>query len=413
MSRGVVTSLDVGTTKVCTLVGDVGEDGSLTVMGVGEAPCEGVERGLVVNLEATMSAIEASSRAAEKMAGLPVRSVVTGIAGEHVRSFNSTGVIGVARRDREITREDVQRVLEAARAVAIPGDRELLHVLPQGFTVDAHPGIEDPVGMTAVRLEAEVHIVTVQATAARNLLRAIDRAGLQVESVILQPLAAAQAAVAEDERALGVALLDMGGGTTDVAVFHKGAVRHTATIGYGGRAVSHDLAVGLRTPVEQAERLKLLHGHAIAGRVDPMRTVEVPGVGGRDARPEAQRELARIIEPRVTEILTLALEEIERVIDRSLLAGGVVLTGGVARMPGLVELAERVLQLPVRIGYPMNVQGVADLGMDPRLSAGVGLLHHAAQEGRFAREGSSLLDRVARPVRDWLKTNFARTQGVG
>ena len=265
---------------------------------------------------------DTTRRAAEKMAGLPVRSVVTGIAGEHVRSFNSTGVIGVARRDREITRDDVQRVLEAARAVAIPGDRELLHVLPQGFTVDTHPGIEDPVGMTAVRLEAEVHIVTVQATAARNLLRAIDRAGLQVESVILQPLAAAQAAVAEDERGLGVALIDFGGGTTDVAVFHKGAVRHTATIGYGGRAVSHDLAVGLRTPVEQAERLKLMHGYAIAARVDPMRTIEVPGVGGRDARPESQRELSRIIEPRVTEILTLALEEIERVIDRSLLALG-------------------------------------------------------------------------------------------
>jgi cell division protein FtsA len=362
-----------------------------------------------VNLEATMSAIEASVRAAEKMAGLPVRSVVTGIAGEHVRSFNSTGVIGVARRDREITREDVQRVLEAARAVAIPGDRELLHVLPQGFTVDAHPGIEDPVGMTAVRLEAEVHIVTVQATAARNLLRAIDRAGLQVESVVLQPLAAAQAAVAEDERGLGVALLDLGGGTTDVAVFQKGTVRHTATIGYGGRAVSHDLAVGLRTPVEQAERLKLLHGYAIAAHVDPGVTVEVPGVGGREARPEA----ARIIEPRVTEILNLALEEIERVIDRSLLAGGVVLTGGAARMPGLTELAERVLRLPVRIGYPMGVQGVQDLGLDPRLSATVGLLHHAAQEGRFAREGGGLLDRVARPLRDWLKTNFARTQGVG
>ncbi|MEZ4653490.1 MAG: cell division protein FtsA [Candidatus Eisenbacteria bacterium] len=360
-----------------------------------------------------MGAIEAGPRGPEKMAG-PAGAFDRDR--DRRRAYPLFQLHRVSRGwhagIREITARTPHRVLDAARAVAIPEDRELLRA-PRKFTVDEHPGIEDPVGMTAVRLEAEVHIITVQTTAARNLLRAIDRAGVQVESVVLQALAAADAAVEEDERGLGVALLDLGGGTTDVAVFQNGGVRHTATIGYGGRAISHDLAVGLRTPVEQAERLKLMHGHAIAAAVDPTRTVEVPGVGGREARPESARELARIIEPRVTEILGLALEEIERGVDRSLLAGGVVLTGGVARMPGLTELAERVLGLPVRIGTPIGLHGVQDLGLDPRLSAAVGLLRQAAREGRFARETGGLLDRVARPLRDWFKTNFARTQGVG
>lgn len=403
MAAGNVTALDVGTSKVLTLVAEVDEAGEITVLGIGEVPCEGVERGLVVNLEATVTAISASLRAAEKMAGIPIRSVVTGLAGEHVRSLNSTGVIGVARRDREITREDVVRVLEAARAVAIPGDRELLHVLPRGFTVDQQSGIEDPVGMTGVRLEAEVHIVTVQATAARNLMRAIERANVAVDAVVLQCLAAAEAVLDPDERNLGAALLDIGGGTTDLAVFQKGTVRHSATIGYGGRSISHDLSIGLRTPVEQAERIKIVHGSAVASRVVQDRQIDVPGVGGREARRIDGRSVASIVEPRLTEILTMARTELEREVDLSLLAGGIVLTGGVAKTPDVALLAEKVFRLPARVGFPVSVRGVQDLAEEPRVASAIGLLRFAAHEGRAARSAPGLIGRVARPLKDWLR----------
>lgn len=415
MRRQITAALDVGTTKVGVLVAEVdpagpGENahgfGGLDLLGIADVPCEGLERGMVVNLEATIHSIESALRVAEEMAGAPIRSVVAGISGEHVRSFNSTGVIGVARKDHEITREDVRRVIEAARAVAIPGDRSLLHVLPRDFTVDDHAGISDPVGMTGVRLESEVHIVTVHATAARNLLRAIERAGVQVQTLVLHSLAAAESVLEDDERSLGVLLVEMGGGTTDLAVFQDGSVRHTAVVGFGGQAVSHDLAVGLRTPLERAEQIKLSHGTAIAGRSISDTAIEVPGVGGRDARQVSTQVVASIIEPRVEEIFGLVRTEVERVIDPALLAGGVVLTGGAARMPEIQELAERVLGLPTRIGLPQRLRGLGDLAFDPRLATSVGLLRFADAPARAPRAAAELIDRMARPVREWFRAYF-------
>jgi cell division protein FtsA len=404
--RSIAAGLDVGTTKVCAVIAEVIEDGDLSILGVGDRPCSGLERGMVVNLEETIQAVTDAVRAAEQMAGIQVKSVVAGIAGEHVRSVNSTGVIGVSRKDNEITQEDLKRVLEAARAVAIPGDREVLHVLPRGYRVDEQRGIRDPIGMSGVRLEAEVHIVTVQSTAVRNLLRGITRAGLAVSALVLEPLAAAEGVVGEDERALGVLLLDIGGGTTDIAVFLEGTIGHTAVIGYGGNAVTNDLAVGLRTPIDQAERLKLRHGAALASQVPADAVVEVPGVGGREPRRVSAQVLASICEPRMEEILGLALAEVERVVDPSALAAGVVLTGGSAQMPGLPELAERVLGLPARVGVPNGISGVTDLALDPRLATAVGLVRQAALENRTSKVRGRLVDRMRRPLHELFQEFF-------
>ncbi|MEZ4651482.1 MAG: cell division protein FtsA [Candidatus Eisenbacteria bacterium] len=405
MTSRIAASLDVGTTKVYTVVAEVQSGGGLTVLGVGDQPCEGVERGMVVGLDATISAIHASIQQAEKMAGVGAKQVVAGISGEHVRSLNSSGVIGVARKDREITQADVERVLEAARAVAIPGDRELLHVLPRDFTVDEQRGISDPIGMTGVRLEAEVHMVTVQSTAMQNVLRAIDRAGVKVENLILQPLAAAEAVMTEDERGLGALLLDMGGGKTDLAVFERGAVRHTAAIGYGGRAVSHDLAIGLRTPLEEAERIKVRHGVALIARAGDG-AVPVPGVGGREGRSVPAREIAEIIEARVEEVLSLCRAEVERVVDPELLAGGIVLTGGASLLPHVRDLCERVFGLPTRLGQSEAVAGVSDLAFDPRLSVAIGLLRYA-EAPEESRGSLGVFGRVSRPVKDWIRAAFS------
>ncbi len=404
--RRTTTGLDVGTTKVCAVVAEATEEGELSILGVGDRPCRGLERGMVVNLEETIQAVSEAVRAAEQMAGVQVRSVHAGIAGEHVRSINSTGVIGVSHKGNEITTDDVNRVLEAARAVAIPGDREVLHVMPRDYRLDDHPGIRDPIGMSGVRLEAQVHIVTVQSTAVRNLLRGITRAGLAVESLVLQPMAAAAAVLAEDEEALGVLLLDMGGGTTDIAVYLDGFIGHTAVVGFGGDTVTNDLAVGLRTPIEQAERLKVRHGSAIASRVSAGESVEVPGVGGRGNRSVGCQVLASIMEPRMEEILGLALAEVERVVDPGLLAAGVVLTGGTAQMPDLCELAERVLGLPARIGVPGDVRGVSDIATDPRIAAAVGLARHGSTCAHEGRTGRGLFSRMRRPIREFLQEYF-------
>lgn len=402
----IAAGLDVGTTKVCAVVAEVAEDGGISILGVGERPSNALERGMVVNLEATIQGVTEAVKAAEQMAGCEIRSVLAGIAGEHVRSLNSTGVIGVSRKENEITREDLKRVLEAARAVAIPGDREVLHVLPREYRVDDQRGIQDPIGMCGVRLEAEVHIVTVQSTAVRNLLRGITRAGLTVDALVLEPLAAAEAVMEDDERALGCLLLDIGGGTTDIAVFIGGTIGHTAVVGFGGQAVTNDLAIGLRTPIEQAEKLKLRFGSAMASRVPADAVVEVPGVGGRESRRVSAQVLASIIEPRVEEILSLALAEVERVIDPATLAAGVVLTGGTSQMPGLVELAEKVLGLPARVGIPRGLSGVTDLALDPRLATAIGLVRHAAAEHRTQKAKLGLMDRVRRPFRELLQDYF-------
>lgn len=399
--------LDIGTTKVAAVIAELDEAGALKVVGVGHAPSTGLRRGVVVHLDKTVQSIRAAVAEAERMAGVPVRRVVAGIAGEHIRSVNSRGVIAVSRGGSEIGPDDVGRVVEAARAVAIPADREVFHVIPQEYVVDDQAGIRDPVGMSGVRLEAEVHIVTGAATSARNVTKAIQRAGLRTASLVLEPLASAQAVLAEDEKELGCLLIDLGGGTTDLAVFYEGAVRHTAVIGLGGNNVTHDLAVGLRTPPEAAEEIKIRFGSAVASGLGPEETVEIPGVGGREGKPASRQLLASMIEPRMEELFTLVHREAKKNIYSDLLAGGVVLTGGGACLHGVEELAERIFEMPVRRGVPRGVIGIREAVEDPRYATAVGLVLSARDaQGDERSEESPILTRLSAPVRRWLGEFF-------
>jgi len=399
--------LDIGTTKVAVVIAEPDEDGSLKVVGVGHAPSSGLRRGVVVHLENTVHSIKAAVAEAERMAGIPVRRVTAGIAGEHIRSVNSRGVIAVSRGGSEIGGDDVARVVEAARAVAIPGDREVLHVIPQEYAVDDQAGIRDPIGMSGVRLEAEVHIVTGASTSARNLQKAVERAGLRVDTFVLEPLASARAVLSPDERELGCLLIDLGGGTTDVALYYEGAVRHTAVIGLGGNNVTHDLAIGLRAPTEAAEELKIRHGCAIASRVDPNERVDVPGVGGREPRPVERHIVASMIEPRMEEIFSLVYRDVKKNIYSDLLAGGVILTGGGACLEDADQLAERIFELPVRRGMPRGVTGIREAAEGPRFATAVGLALKARERGTDERlPEAPILTRISGPVRRWLGEFF-------
>ncbi|MFN8586432.1 MAG: cell division protein FtsA [Candidatus Eisenbacteria bacterium] len=375
--------LDIGTTKISCIIADQNAAGEMRIVGIGNAPSEGLRRGVVVDLEKTVASISRSVEEAERMAGTEVKGVWAGIAGDHIRSLNSRGVIAVARRDNEIAAADVERVVEAAKAIAIPMDREIIHVIPQEFIVDDQEGIKDPVGMSGVRLEAEVHIITGAVTSAKNICRAIQRAGLKVYDLVLEPLASATAVLDQDERDLGVVLLDIGGGTTDVAVFHEGSIRHTAIIPYGGANVTSDIAIGLRTPMDKAEAIKIQHGSALASRVGADEMLQVACVGGREDREISRTVLASMIEPRMEEIFMLANKEVRKNHFAPLIGGGVVLTGGTSLLPGVAELAEQVFEMPVRLGVPRGLGGLSANVADPRFSTGVGLVMHAAgQDGR-------------------------------
>jgi cell division protein FtsA len=402
VSDGVIQcGLDIGTTKVSALIADVTEPRSVEILGVGTAPCDGLKRGVVVDLERTITAVRRAIEAAERMAGVTVRSVAAGIAGDHIRSINSRGVIAVSRRDHEIGASDVERVVDAARAVAIPADREIIHVLPQEFIVDNQGGIREPVGMCGVRLEAEVHIITGAAAAARNLTRAIERSGLRVDNLVLEPLASARAVLTPDEEDLGVVLLDLGGGTTDMAIFSQGAIRHTAVIGMGGSNVTSDLAIGLRTPIERAERLKLEAGCALTSLIDPHETITVPGVGGREDRVISRQTLAAMIEPRVEEILTHAAREFQRTPFGASASSGVVLTGGAASMDGVVELAEEIFELPARVGFPMPLAGQTEEIEHPMYATAVGLvLVGSTSEVVDHHHGESLIDKLSTKLKN-------------
>ncbi|MGE5177425.1 MAG: cell division protein FtsA [Hyphomicrobiales bacterium] len=405
METRTYAGLDIGTTKITAIVAEPEADGDgVRIVGVGSAPSDGLKRGVVVNLEKTVRSIQHAVEEASRMCGRPIKSVWAGIAGDHIRGLTSRGVIAVARKDAEIRRSDVDRVIEAAKAVAIPADREILHVLPQEFIVDDQDGIRDPVGMCGVRLEAEVHIITGAASACRNLIRAAERAGLEVEELVLEPLASANAVLTGDERDLGVALLDIGGGTTDVAVFFEGAIRHTAVIGLGGANVTNDLAIGLRTPVERAELLKLTSGCALTSMVRPEESVKVPSVGGRPDRDISRHMLAMMIEPRVEEIFAMAHREIKKSHVAELLGGGVVLTGGASSLPGMPELAEQVFDLPVRRGLPIGITGLVEAVADPRYATGVGLVQHAAwSDGKPRTADGSWLSRFSYGIRRWIE----------
>jgi cell division protein FtsA len=401
----IYAGLDIGTTKITAIVAEPEEDHEgIRIVGVGSAPSDGLKRGVVVNLERTVRSIQHAVQEAERTSGRAIKGVWAGIAGDHIRGINSRGVIAVSRKDSEIRANDVQRVIEAAKAVAIPTDREILHVLPQEYIVDDQDGIRDPVGMSGVRLEAEVHIITGAASACRNLIRAAERAALNVEELVLEPLASANAVLAPDERDMGVALLDIGGGTTDVAVFYEGAIRHTAVIGLGGANVTNDLAIGLRTPVEWAEQLKLSSGCALTSMVRPEETVRVPSVGGRPDRDISRHMLAMMIEPRVEEIFAHAAKEVRKNHVAELLGAGVVLTGGASSLPGMVELAEQVLDMPVRRGVPSGISGMTEAVSDPRFATGVGLAIHAyLNDARPRPAEGGLFGRISGGIRRWIE----------
>lgn len=412
MSRDtIIVGLDIGTTKIGCVIAEVNGERDAKIVGVGTSRSEGLRRGVVVNLEKTVVSIGRAIEEAELMAGVEVRNVYAGIAGDHIRSINSHGVIAVSRGGVEITRSDVNRVIDAAKAVAIPMDREILHILPQEFIVDEQAGIKDPTGMAGVRLEVDVHIVTGAVSSAQNLVKAIQKAGYQVRDLVLEPLASSHGVLTEDEKELGVALVDIGGGTTDIALFHEGAIRHTSVIGLGGNNVTNDIAIGLRTPGREAERIKERHGTALARLVDDEEEVVVPRVAGQGERRVSRRILASIIQPRMEEILSLVQSDIRRSGWYDRVPAGLVLTGGASALLGTAELAEGAFDMPVRIGYPLAVTGLAESVRDPRFATGVGLVQYGrgagADENRFvSSDDDSLWGRVLERMREWLEDFF-------
>ncbi len=399
----LIVGLDIGTYKVSAVVAEQGENG-LEIVGIGTSPSRGLRKGVVVNIDATVEAIQKAVAEAELMAGCEIHTVYTGIAGAHVRGFNSHGVVAV--KNAEVSSTDVERVLDAARAVALPTDRQVVHVLPQDFVVDDQDGIKEPMGMAGVRLESKVHIITASVTSIQNVLKCCQRSGLHVAGIVLEPLASAEAVVTAEERELGVALVDIGGGTTDIVVFDNGAVKHTAVLPIGGNHLTNDIATGLRTPFAEAEKIKQRFGCALANMVSREETIEVPSVGGRGPRVLSRQILAEIIEPRVEEIFTLVSREISRCGLEELLASGVVVTGGSTILEGVPELAEQVFHLPVRRGVPLQVGGLVDVVASPMYSTGVGLIlfgiHQAtngvSHNGRFWGRLRKRVDELFREI---------------
>ncbi len=402
----ILTGLDIGTTKIAAIIAEVGEpDEAPRLIGLGMVPSEGMRRGAVVDLEKTVRAISKAVSDAELMAGVKVGTVLAGLSGDHVRSINSHGVIAVQRSDQEITDLDVERVIDAARAVAIPADREIIHVLPQEFIIDEQTGIKVPIGMSGVRLETEVHIVTAAATAVRNIYRAINRCELEVEALVLEVLAASYALVGDEEQELGVAVIDLGGAKTDIAVFFNGSIRHTSTVPLGGKNVTNDIAIGLRTPIDMAEDIKMSYGAAVPSLVNADEMISVPGVGSRGTREISRHVLASIIGPRMEEILTLVQREIKKANYPDTLAAGVVLTGGGALLPGTAELAEQIFDMPVKIGIPRRFEGLSDLVESPMHAAGVGLIQYGLKHGDEMMKKSAALGLFKRMER-WFNEHF-------
>jgi len=405
-SSNLVIGLDIGTSKVVALVGEAGPDGAIEVLGIGSQPSRGLKKGVVVNIESTVSSIQRAVEEAELMAGCEIHSVYAGIAGSHVRSLNSHGVVAI--RDREVTHGDVEHVIDAAKAVAIPADQKILHVLPQEFIIDGQEGIRDPIGMSGVRLEAKVHIVTGAESAAQNIEKCIQRCGLTVDDIVLEQLASSFAVLTEDEKELGVCLIDVGGGTTDIAVFAGGAIRHTAVIPIAGDQVTNDIAVSMRTPTQYAEDIKVRYACALSQLANPDESIEVPSVGQRPARRLARQTLAEIVEPRYEELFALVREELRRSGFEESIAAGIVLTGGSAKMEGAIELAEEVFHMPVRLGLPHPVQGLSDVVRNPIFSTGVGLLLYGRDNAQPARQRAGLAGAksVLERMRSWFKGNF-------
>lgn len=413
MSRkDIVVGLDIGTTKICCIVGEVTSDPALghtqiDIVGIGSSPSFGLRKGVVINIEATVDSISKAIEEAEAMAGVEISTVYTGIAGGHIKSFNSTGVVAV--KDREISEADVQRVIDAAKAVAIPLDREVIHIIPQEFTIDSQDGIRDPVGMSGVRLEGKVHIVTGAVSSAQNIVKCANKAGLNVGEICLEPIASAEAVLSQDEKELGVVLVDIGGGTSDIAIYKDGAIVHTSVLAIGGNHITNDIAVGLRTPHTEAEKIKLRYGCALSSLVKSDEVIEVPGVGGRKPRVLARRLLSEIIEPRVEEIFSLIRNEVAKSGYQELLSAGLVITGGASLLEGMPELAEFQLEMPVKRGLPFGVEGLKDVVQSPRFATGVGLLKYGArniQKSKFPIREKNVYDKVKGSMRAWIRDLF-------
>ena len=415
MRRGrgqdLVVGLDVGTTKICAVIGQPRPGGELDVVGVGAAPSRGLRRGVVVNIDSTVEAIKAAVAEAEQMAGVEVGRVYAGVAGGHIRSVNSRGVVAVSGKDREVSPLDVERAVDAARALNVPQDREIIHVLPQAFMVDDADGVREPVGMSGVRLEVEVHVVTGAVTSVQNVVRSVNRAGLTVQDIVLEPLASAEAVLDADEKELGVVIIDIGGGTTDLAFFRDGAAWHTAILPLGGDHITNDVAVGLRTPMADAEDLKKRYACALTALVAAEETIDVPSVGGRKPRQLSRQVLSEIVQPRVEEILTLVARELARAGFDDAATAGVVVTGGTSIMEGVPELAERVFDQPVRRGVPVQVGGLADVVRSPVYATAVGLALYGARRqapgaGLAGGDARGLAGRLRRRLTGWLSEIF-------
>ena len=412
MESEVFVGLDIGTTKIACIITELGEDDELKVIGVGVCQSVGMRKGVVVNIEKTVSSIKKAVEEAELMAGVDVDAVWVGIAGEHIRAINSRGVVAIAqegRSDSEITLEDVDRAIGAAKAVAIPGDREILHVIAQEFCVDAQSGIKDPVGMCGARLETQVHIITGAIASAQNIMKCVEKAGLKVIDLVLEPLASSYAVLNSDEKELGVALVDIGGGTTDIAIYLDESIRHSAVVGLGGTNVTRDIAIGLRTPVEKAEEIKRKHGCAYLPLLRGNETFMVPGVGGHDDRNVTKDSLVGIIEPRMEEILSLVLREIKRTGYAEMLGAGVVLTGGGSLMEGVKEKAENIFQSSVKLGVPTRFVGLTEAVKSPIHATGIGLCMYAVDsnsEARSAKKNAKGENWFSKVLERWKKTGW-------
>lgn len=403
-NRNIIVGLDIGTSKVAAIVAEHTGNNELEIIGIGTAPSKGLKKGVVVNLESTVQSIQKAIEEAELMAGCQIQSVFAGIAGSHIKSLNSHGIVAV--RDKEVTQHDIDRVIDSARAVAIPADQKILHILPQEYIIDQQSGIKEPTGMSGIRLEAKVHMVTGRAGAAQNIIKCVRRCSLEVEDIVLEQLASCSAVLTDDEKELGVCLIDIGGGTTDIAIFSEGAIKHTAVIPIAGDQVTNDVAVALRTPTKNAEEIKCTYGCALAELTDVEKTLTVPSIGDRAPRKITLQNLAEIIEPRYEELMLLVQAELRRSGYEDLIAAGLVLTGGSSKITGLADLAEEIFHMPVRIGIPQYVSGLTDVVQNPAFSTGVGLLIFGKDHQERSTELGIDEQGIFTTIKNWFQGSF-------
>ena len=401
----MIVGLDIGTSKVVAIVGELSPDGELAIVGIGSHASNGLKKGVVVNIDSTVQSIQRAVEEAELMAGCQIHSVYAGIAGSHIRSLNSHGIVAI--KDREVFAQDIERVIDAAQAVAIPADQRILHILPQEYRIDDQDGVKEPLGMSGVRLEAKVHLVTCAVNAAQNIEKCIRRCGLEVDDIILEQLASSYAVLTEDEKELGVCMVDIGGGTTDIAIFTDGSIRHTGVIPIAGDQVTNDIAMALRTPTQHAEDIKIKYACALAKLAGAEETIKVPSVGERPPRDLSRQALAEVVEPRYEELFTLVLAELRRSGFEDMLPAGIVLTGGTSKMEGVVELAEEIFHMPVRLGAPQNISGLRDIVNNPIYATGVGLLQYGLkQQGGSGAETFEPSESTWGRIKNWFQRNL-------